>query len=181
MGYFPMCVDLSGKMLYLVGNGPQIREKAERLIPFSPKMVFLEDMAAEDLEQHPAMVIVGGTDFRCAERISRLCRERNIPVNVVDTPKLSTFFFPALIARGDLTVSVSTGGKSPAAAVCLRNRLEEHIPDRTDEILRWLSDNRRVFRQRGILRKAAEEAFLINRPLTAAECSRLADSATDAG
>jgi precorrin-2 dehydrogenase len=48
-------------------------------------------------------------------------------VNVVDDPEHSTFILPAIFQRGELSVTVSTGGSSPALARRLRARLEEII------------------------------------------------------
>lgn len=173
MGYFPLCVDLTGKTVFLVGDGPQIRDKAEKLKPFSPHLIYLTDLRREDLCAHPALVVVGDMEYGDAERLSLLCREGNVPVNVVDVPRLCTFFFPSLIARGDLTVSVSTNGKSPAAAAYLRRQIESAVPDRTEEILQWLGENRTALREEGILKAAVAMAFSQNRPLTAQECRQL--------
>lgn len=173
MGYFPMCVDLTGKTVFLVGNRPDILDKAEKLKPFSPAMVFLGDLTETDLQANPALVIVSKENEEKAIRISRLCRDRKIPVNVIDRPALCSFFFPAMITKGDLTVSVSTGGKCPAGAVCLRKRIASQLPDRSDEILIWLSEHRRELKQRGILSQAAAAAFDKNRPLTQEECQAL--------
>ena len=173
MGYFPLCIDLSGKTVFFVGDGAQIRDKAEKLKPFSAHMVIMSDLKEEALSQKPALVIVGDIEHKKAERISALCRERNIPVNVVDVPALCTFFFPAMIVNGDLTVSVSTGGSSPAAAAYLRKKLEADIPAGTDEILHWLGENRAALREAGILKEAVAAAFEVGRPLTREECERL--------
>lgn len=173
MGYFPMCVDLTGKTVFLVGNGPDILDKAEKLKPFSPAMVFLEDFGEADLQENPALVIVSNEDEVKAIRISRLCRDRKIPVNVIDRPELCSFFFPAMITKGDLTVSVSTGGKCPAGAACLKKRIASQLPDRSDEILLWLSQNRWELKRMRILSQAAGVAFNKNRPLTQEECREL--------
>lgn len=34
MNHFPISVDLTGKTVYLIGDGPQIRQKAEKMKPF---------------------------------------------------------------------------------------------------------------------------------------------------
>lgn len=169
MSSFPMCINLTGKPVFLVGSGPQIREKAEKLRPFGPQLIPKDDITAADLQEAPALVVAGDLEEREAERISALCREHRIPVNVVDRPELCSFFFPALICRGDLTVSVSTGGSSPGLAACLGRRIAEQLPDRTEEILDWLGENRRVFREMGILKTVTEAALDLGRPLTEEE------------
>lgn len=173
MGYFPLCIDLAGKRVLLVGGGEQIRDKADKLRPFAPDLRFKTDITDEDLQTDPAIVIVGDMEYHDAQRISAMCIRRNIPVNVVDVPQLCTFFFPSLITQGDLTVSVSTNGTSPAAAAYLRRKIESQIPDRTEEILRWLSDRRSQLREAGVLKTAAAMAFEKNRPLSESECSAL--------
>lgn len=175
MAYFPMCVDLAGAQVLLVGSGPQIEEKIEKLRPFGAVLRRLDTLTAEDLEPRPAFVVVGGLEKEERARISALCRGQNIPVNVVDDPALCSFFFPALIVEGDLTVSVSTGGRSPAAAACLRRQIETALPDHTGEILDWLAALRQRRKgERALLRRAAERAFALDRPLTAEELDEIA-------
>ena len=173
MSYFPMCIDLSQARVILVGSGPEIRDKQEKLRPFGPQLLRVDALTAENLEARPALVVVGSLPFGEQARISALCRERNIPVNVVDVPALCTFFYPSLIVKGDLTVCVSTGGKSPAAAAYLRRRVEQQLPDNTEEILDWLARMRQELKDAGIRKAAAEAAFQRNRPLTAEELAEL--------
>lgn len=176
MAYFPMCIDLSGKTVILVGGGAQIRDKAEKLRTFHPRMVFLKRLTSRDLQDRPACVIVGDIPRDQAGTIAGLCSEWNIPVNVVDIPELCTFFFPSLIQRGELTVSVSTGGKNPTAAAYLRRQIEREIPDRSEEILDSLAAFRLKLRAAcpsggyyEVLNEAVSIAFTQNRPLTKAE------------
>ena len=174
MGYFPLCIELSGKCVVCVGTGAQTQDKIEKIRPFGPRIVVVDALTEEQLEEYkPELVIVGDTERSKAEQISFLCRERSLPVNVVDVPELCTFFFPSLITRGDLTISVSTGGTSPAAAAHVRREIEEKLPDRTEEILQWLGENRSFLREQGILKEATRKALFLNRPLTAEECELL--------
>lgn len=94
MGYFPMCVDLTGKRVLLVGEGKQIRDKMEKLRSFQAQLVALQSLSAEDLCPRPALVIVGDIERVRARAIAAMCVEADVPVNVVDVPELCTFFFP---------------------------------------------------------------------------------------
>ena len=51
-------------------------------------------------------------------------RQRNLLCNIADQPALCNFILPAIVDRGDLVITVSTSGKSPAFAKTLRRRLE---------------------------------------------------------
>lgn len=173
MSRFPLSIDLTGKVVFLIGNGPQIQQKAEKLAPFGAVLIRRATFTEADAQQLPALVIVGDTELAEAEHIFSLCCQYRIAVNVVDVPRLCSFYFPALITRGDLTVSISTDGSSPAAAACLRQRIEGVLPDRTGEILDWLSENRQLLREKKCLSAAAGAAFSAGRPLTAAEVDAL--------
>lgn len=176
MAYFPMCLDLAGRTVLLVGEGSQTADKAEKLRPFGARLRHVHAMTAEDLTADVAFVVVGDTPGAEAARISRLCTERRIPVNVVDMPGLCTFTFPALVCRGDLSIAVSTGGKAPGAAAWLAERIRQMLPARTGEILQWLGDTRRKLyarypreTARAMLRRLTGKALELGRPLTDGE------------
>lgn len=180
MSYFPLCVDLTHAPVLLVGSGPQIQEKLKRLRSFQATLLRLDRLAEEDLECHPVMVIIGDLPFAQAQVYSTLCRQRNIPVNVVDVPELCSFYFPALIQRGDLTLGISTGGKSPGFAARLRKKLEPQIPQDSGQILNWLQDLRPQLKNRfhhslfrHILGQLTEESLALGRPLTPQETEAL--------
>ncbi len=48
-------------------------------------------------------------------------------VYCVSDPSLSDFIFPAVARVGDVKIAVSTGGRSPAIAMELRQRIEEFV------------------------------------------------------
>ena len=89
-----------------------------------------------DLDSRPCFVVTAQCEAE-DRRIAALCRDRNIPVNAVDRPELCSFIFPSLITRDKLCVAVSTGGASPAAAVELKRRIAEILPEEMDAILDW--------------------------------------------
>lgn len=173
MSRFPMSVDLTGKRVYLIGDGEQIRQKARKLEPFGPVLCYAEDFTQAEADSLPAMVIVGDTEPAKAQRISSLCQRCRIPVNVVDMPALCSFYFPALIVREPLTVALTTDGCAPAAAGYLRGRLEEALPENTEQILAWLGEHTPQLRRQKLLTATVAEAFRKNRPLTQSELDAL--------
>jgi precorrin-2 dehydrogenase/sirohydrochlorin ferrochelatase len=48
-------------------------------------------------------------------------------INVADAPEWCDFQVPATIRRGDLTLSVSTNGRSPAVAAMVKRRLDREF------------------------------------------------------
>lgn len=176
MGYFPMCIDLTGKTVLLIGNGKQTADRERKLRPFGANLRRMEKLTASDLTKDVAFVTVGDTDTDEAARISALCAAAGIPVNVADQPQLCTFVFPAMVCRGDLTVSVSTGGKTPGGAAHLSRQISRQLPDRTEEILDWLGEIRRELYSRcprdtarQSLSHITVRAFDLGRPLTREE------------
>jgi precorrin-2 dehydrogenase/sirohydrochlorin ferrochelatase len=59
--------------------------------------------------------------------LSKQAQKSKIPICVVDHPDICDFYFPATTDFGDLKIAVSTGGKSPAMASVLRQRLEKYV------------------------------------------------------
>lgn len=190
MAYFPLCINLNGADVILLGDGAAAMEKQKILLSFGANIRHFSEtvcpeqrkdpsvklvpraLTEDDLEPRPALVVVADAPHWEKERVSQMCQRRGIPVNVVDEPALCTFFFPSLVTRGALTVAVSTGGKSPGGAAWLRRHLEEHIPDQTEEILEWASVLRQRLRtdypradRKNILRQAVAQALSENRVL----------------
>ena len=90
-----------------------------------------------------AEIVIAATDERDVNRtVSALCRERGIPVNVVDELSECSFVFPALLRRGALSAGVTTAGCSPTAAAWARDRLDEALPEGFEDIVAWLGSLR---------------------------------------
>ena len=79
----------------------------------------------DEAHLHDAFLVIGATDKEEVNaRISEDAREKGIVVNIADDPEKCDFILPSLFQRGDLTVAISTGGKSPALAKKMREELE---------------------------------------------------------
>lgn len=151
MAYFPFFVDIEGKKCLVAGGGmvayrkvmvlkdygPDITVAAPRMIPEMEELLKEKDSRLKleyrefkdsDLE-NVDFVVAGTSDEELNRRISILCRERNIPVNVVDVQEECTYIFPALIKEKEITVGISTGGNSPTIAQYLKKKFKRSIPE----------------------------------------------------
>lgn len=155
MGHFPFFMEMKGKKGIIAGGGSVAARKAEKLLAFGPALTVIapafEDslvrlagqaktgegaslrllqrkIEKEDLEG-AAFVIAATSDESVNAQISEYCRENHIPVNVADDREKCTFFFPALVKQGSLTIGISTDGKSPAAAAYVRARTQRQLPE----------------------------------------------------
>lgn len=194
MAYFPFFVDIAGADGLVVGGGTVALRKVEKLLPYTPRLTVVAPAIRPELEGLPgvilhrrpfltedvegrAFVIAAAGDRVVNAQVSHLCRERNIPVNVVDNKPESSFLFPCLIKRGSLSVGISTGGDSPSAAIYWKERFGALIPGEMEEILDYLARERLVvkkavpqLRQREAILKALFTACMeCGRPLTPEE------------
>jgi siroheme synthase-like protein len=95
----------------------------------------------EDLEG-AFIVVASSADPALRAQIYRDGHERNALVNVMDDNDHCDFAAPAVVRRGELTIAVSTGGRSPALARRLREELEERFGEEWKEALRVLGEVR---------------------------------------
>jgi len=70
-------------------------------------------------------------------------------VNSADDADRCTFFLPSVHRDGAVSVSVSTGGSSPALAAWLRRRLEASLGPHLDTLAALLDDGRATLRSAG--------------------------------
>jgi precorrin-2 dehydrogenase/sirohydrochlorin ferrochelatase len=73
------------------------------------------------------LVIAALSDPAGNDRVGRLCREKRILFNNADGEQ-GDVQLPSVIRGENYTIAVSTGGKSPAVARFLRERMESDYP-----------------------------------------------------
>lgn len=165
MALFPLFVELDGLDILIVGGGQVAKRKALSLAEYgalvrlvAPKFcaeleedgrfrLTRRDFLESDLEG-AALVISATGDRELNRCVSLLCRERGLPVNVVDEPADCSFIFPALLRRGALSAGITTGGTSPTAAAWARDRLDEALPQGMESMLDWLGARRGEIKRR---------------------------------
>jgi precorrin-2 dehydrogenase/sirohydrochlorin ferrochelatase len=101
--------------VYAPNPSPELRAAAGgRLVPRWPK--------AEDFD-HTALIFVGDLPPDRAEPFFVMGRAKGALVNVEDQTAYCDFHVPSIVRRGDLLISISTGGRSPALAQMIRARI----------------------------------------------------------
>lgn len=88
------------------------------------------------------LVIVATDEPTINEAVWREGKACGCLVNVVDDPAHCNFHVPATVRRGALTISVSTGGHSPALARRLREGLEAQFDTAYEPYLELLGELR---------------------------------------
>lgn len=104
---------------------------------------------AGDLEE--AFLVIAATDDpHINTDIADQRREQGALVNVVDNPEISDFIVPALVRRGDITIAISTAGKSPALARKIRAELENSFGPEYATLVRLVNEVRSDLKRRGV-------------------------------
>lgn len=90
------------------------------------------------------LVIACTANHEVNAAVTRDAQERNLLVLCANDPEAGNFVSPAQITRGDLLLTVSTGGGSPTLAAVLRERLEAEFGPEWAELTAILGAMREI-------------------------------------
>ena len=141
--FYPVFLDLRGRRAVVIGGGAVAEQKVHGLIAAgahvtlvspetTPPLTDLARRGAIEIRRRPyrpgdlagAWLAIAASDDRAVNEAAWAEAERvGVPLNAVDDLEHCSFIAPAIHREGDITVAVSTGGKSPALAVRLRQRI----------------------------------------------------------
>jgi precorrin-2 dehydrogenase/sirohydrochlorin ferrochelatase len=147
MPFFPIMLDISGKMCVVIGAGKIAAGKIEGLLSYGARITVVAPKAVREIKArgksgllawHPrrfspkdvngAFIVIAATnspDVNAA--VFRACRAKGIFCNSVDDPPHCDFYYPAIVRRGPLQIAISTNGHSPALASRLRKQLAKQF------------------------------------------------------
>ena len=118
-------------------NSPKLLPSLHDLAVQKKIDVVLSEFEERSLDQ--CFLVIGATDDESLNRrIADEAERRGMLYNIVDVPDRCNFYVPSLVERGDLSIAISTNGKSPALAKRLRQRLEEEFGEEYAEFLRLM-------------------------------------------
>jgi precorrin-2 dehydrogenase/sirohydrochlorin ferrochelatase len=170
MRYYPINLDVKERRCVVIGGGQVATRKVHNLLRCGAVVTVISPDATQSLQElaragriewkakpyesddmgEEVFLVFGTTDNRevnskvqeDARRIKALC-------NIADDPETCDFTLPAIVTQGDLTITISTSGKSPALSKRLRTELENHYGPEYAECLKIMGSLRERLLQSG--------------------------------
>ena len=141
--YYPINLDIGGRSCLVVGGGSVGTRKVQGLVACGARVTLISPEATETLQRLAAtgrirwhrrpftegdvaghFLVIGATDDEpLNRRVHADAEHHGLLCNIADRPEICNFILPAIIRRGDLTLAISTSGRSPAFAKHLRKTL----------------------------------------------------------
>jgi precorrin-2 dehydrogenase/sirohydrochlorin ferrochelatase len=158
MKYYPINLNIKNRHCLVVGGGAVGTRKVTTLLKCgarvtvvspdpTPELKKLATAGSIQLTERPyrsadlnkIFLVIGATDDeRLNRQISDDAERVNILCNIADRPEVCNFILPAIVRRGDLVITISTSGKSPALAKRLRLGLETQFGEEYADFLRLM-------------------------------------------
>ena len=164
---YPVNLVLDGRRCLVVGGGKVALRKVEGLLVcggrvtvvaprINPELRMLSGVMIEARPWRPDdldgmwLVIAATDDPEVNRAVYDAGQRAGVWVNGADDPANCSFTLPSVVRRGDLQVTVSTGGRSPALATWLRRRLEGEIGPEYAVLLDLLATERDGLKAAGV-------------------------------
>lgn len=156
---YPVNLDLRGRRVLVVGAGPVAARKVAGLLSAGAEVTVVAPDAVPEIANDPdvrwhqreyrrgevasyRLAITATSDAAVNAQVARDGDAANVFVNSADDPANCSFILPAVVTRGDLQLTASTNGRSPAFSQWARRELERRFTDVHARVLDVLSDVR---------------------------------------
>jgi len=179
MRYYPIHLDVRDRKCLVVGGGSVGTRKVIGLLECGAKVSVISPVATEKLNEMVAagtiilkkrpyrpsdlqgmFLVIGATDDDVLNRqIGNDAESLNLLCNIADRPEVCNFILPSIVARGDLVITVSTSGKSPALAKRLRQKLENQFGEEYNDFLQLMGAIRKKLLSQAHAPEAHKQLF----------------------
>jgi siroheme synthase-like protein len=155
---YPANLVVEGRPCLVVGGGEIAARKVEGLVACGAQVHVVAERVGEEIRSLPVTweersytpgevgdyrLAVAATDSpETNTAVFRDGEAAGVWVNAADDPANCSFTLPAVVRRGSLMVTVSTGGRSPALAAWLKERLSAELGPEYEALLQLLADER---------------------------------------
>lgn len=158
---YPINIEIKDMDITIIGGGEVAYRKCKNFLDFGKtvkviskdyinkfeelkdKIEIVNDEYREEYLKDSFIVVAATNNKEINREIGIYCRKNGKLVNVVDDIELSNFTVPSYVKRGDLLISVSTGGKSPSLSSKIKKELEEKYDDSYEEYIDILGELRK--------------------------------------
>lgn len=160
--YYPVMLDIINKTCIIIGGGSVATRKVKTLMEYKANIIIISDKLSDELKYivknnnliwkkkkysdedlDGAFLVFAATDDQEVNNtIYKRAKAQNILINIVDAHEKCTFIVPSKIEQGDLTIAISTNGKSPMLTKKIKEDLSEIYTPAYAELLSILGDIR---------------------------------------
>ena len=182
--FYPVSLDVTNRPCLVVGAGPVAARKARALVECGAIVTVVAPSLGKDMEAlEPLLHALERRPYRPGDASAfRLvvtatgrpdvdgavyadAEAAGVWVNSADDPAHCSFILPAVHRDGAVTVSVSTGGLSPALASWLRDRIADQWDGEIGTLALLLGEARERLRAAGLPSDSVDWATLLDGPL----------------
>jgi len=162
--YFPLLLNIRDYSCLVIGGGKVALTKVTSLLNFQVKVTVLAPKISEPLLElqkkrkikvikkvyakeylNNFKIVFCATDNpKINKMVRKDCTEKNILLNVADMPVLCDFILPAIVKRGDLTISVSSQGIAPFYVKEIKNKLNHIFPSYYENVIELAGEFRKL-------------------------------------
>ena len=170
MSYFPIYLEMTGRRCLVIGGGAVAERKVASLLEAGAEVTVISPEAADTILQWSKekavewvarrylpgdlaefeIAFVATDDGYVNAQVFKEARKLGVWVNAADDAAHCDFILPSVLRRGDLTVAVSSGGRSPALARTIREELELYFTDEYELLVNLAAEVREELRARAI-------------------------------
>jgi precorrin-2 dehydrogenase/sirohydrochlorin ferrochelatase len=147
MKYYPVNLNIKGKLCVVIGGGRVAERKVKNLLLCEARVRVvspdLTDLLSRWVSQGKMeytrseyraghlkgafLAFAATSERKVNAEIASDAASRGLLVNVADSATESTFILPAVLRKKAIQITVSTHGLSPAKSVRIRDRIKEFI------------------------------------------------------
>ena len=135
---YPINLDIENIKITIIGGGKVAYRKATNFLDFGKKVTVVSKEFIDEFDKikneidmiydvynekyiQDSFVVVAATNNKDVNyKIGTYCNKNGKLVNVVDDKELSNFTVPSYVKRGELLLSISTGGNSPSLSAKIK-------------------------------------------------------------
>lgn len=140
--YYPVFLDLDGRLTVVVGDGSEAAARADALREVGARVRVVASRSFRPGDLEGASLAIALADDATNEAVRAAATLHRVPLNVVDRPARCDWIHGAVLRRGGLVVAISTSGAAPALAVRIKERLANDLGPEYGRFLELAAEQR---------------------------------------